>query len=149
MAVAFVATIPVLVITVPVLSRKTTVQPAGKVNEPKAESVLAARLNVSPVEADPLTTFSVKRVVVPGLVALVTMVPAPVVANGPTPRPAMLEVVFALVLFVKSTILTAMAVRVSVAVAILVGSNFDVAVLDTLYGPPVTPAGSVTFSTTV
>ena len=136
MAVAPCATMPVLVITDPALSRKTTVQPAGKFNELKSETVLAAKLKVSPVEPDPLTTLSVNRVVVPGLVALVTTVPPPVVANEPTPKPV-LDVVFALTLFVRSTVLATMPLSVSVAVAILVGSNFDVAVFDTLNEPAV------------
>ena len=82
-----------------------------------------------------LFTTSVKRVVVPGFVELRTTN----TASGPSPAPgAPGSAEFA----VRSTLLAVIAVNWSVAFAFVAGLIADVAVLVTVYGPPVEPEGS-------
>ena len=127
----------------PAALRNTTVQPAGKASVEKLELVLAARSKVSDTPLV-LLTNSVKRVVVPGPVVLVVCAapsgPAPTPTTPPPPMTA---------LPVRSTELAAMAVKVSLTVAVLVGSSLEVAVLLTENGPPVELVGSVARSTTL
>ena len=91
-----------------------------------------------------LLTNSEKRVVVPGLVALVVCA----VASGPGPTPVTPPPPMA-ALLVRSTELAVIAVSVSLTVAVLVGSSFEVAVLLTEYGPPVELVGKVACNTTL
>ena len=91
-----------------------------------------------------LLTNSEKRVVVPGLVVLVVCA----VASGPAPTPVTPPPPMA-ALVVRSTELATMADKVSLTVAVLLGSSFEVAVLLTEYGPPVELVGSVARNTTL
>ena len=91
-----------------------------------------------------LLTYSVKRVVVLGLVALVVCA----LASGPGPTPVTPPPPIG-ALLVRSTEFATMAVKVSLTVAVFVGSSLEVAVLPTEYGPPVEVVGRVTFKTTL
>ena len=115
---------PVLLITAPFASRKVTLQPAGRVRVANVASVLACRSKVS---ATPLALdrYSVKRVVLPGAVWLVTTA----ATSGPAPNPGAAAPVE---LAVRSTVLTVMALSVSVAVALLPGLKLEVALFCTV-----------------
>src|SRR5215471_8296973 len=129
-------TTPVLLITLPrlaaeqsapLLARNTTDQPAGSVLLlPKVVVDEASRSYESATLAPlVLLTYSVKVVVVPGLVALL----------------------------VKSTVLVVMATKRSVMLALAPAFNapttVDVAVAVALNGPPVAPAGNPALTMTV
>ena len=134
---------PVLAQAPPTLALKVTVQPAGRVNELKPDAVLALKLKLSG-DGPVLLATSVKTVVVPGFVVLVTCA----VASGPGPKPG--TPIAATELLVKSTDAPVMLLSVSVAVAFLVGSTTEVAVLLIVKGPPESaPGGSAAFRITL
>ena len=135
---------PVLAQAPPTLALKVTVQPAGRVNELKPDAVLALKLKLSG-DGPVLLATRVKTVVVPGFVVFVTCA----VGSGPEPKPG--TPVAATELLVKSTEALAMLVSVSAAVADLVGSNTEVAILLMLNGAPALVAfgGNVAFRITL